>query len=83
MSQEILNVHHLYLQLRNENSNLQNQIERLNEQIVNAQNEKDQYMARAQRVLQEKEELINLKEDTSDDNNAFANYIDMLKYERI
>lgn len=83
LNKQLLNMQHLYCAMRNENSNLQFQVERANEQVAEAQIEKDQYIARAQRILQEKEKLISFnQENTSDDNeNIFATYKEELKKE--
>lgn len=81
LNKQLLNMQHLYCAMRNEHSNLQFQVERANEQVAEAQIEKDQYIARAQRILQEKEKLISFnQENTSDDNeNIFATYKEELK----
>ncbi|CAG9855088.1 unnamed protein product [Phyllotreta striolata] len=82
LNKQLLNMHHIYSALRNENSNLQFQIERANEQAAEAQLEKDQYLARAQRILQEKEHLLSLNQAaTSEDDNIFASYNAELKKE--
>ncbi|KAF5300381.1 hypothetical protein FQR65_LT01002 [Abscondita terminalis] len=62
INQQLINIRHLYSELQNENSNLQSQLDRTNESLVATQNEMEQYRARAQRILQEKEKLINLKQ---------------------
>lgn len=62
LQKQLLNLKHLYSEIKNENSNLWLQLERSNEQIVEAQNEKEQYKIRAQRILQEKEKLISIME---------------------
>lgn len=71
----------MYSELKNENSNLQFQIERCNEQVGQAQIEKDQYIARAQRILQEKEKLISLKQEnvSNEETNIFETYNEELK----
>ncbi|XP_049820330.1 golgin-84 isoform X2 [Aethina tumida] len=84
LNKQLLNLQHLYSGLRNDNSNLQTQIERTNEQLSFAQQEKEQYIARAQRILQEKENLIALKQENAspeENENIFANYNDQLKEE--
>ncbi|XP_060537364.1 golgin-84 isoform X2 [Cylas formicarius] len=82
INRQLLNMQHLYSEMRNENSNLQFQLDRTNEQLTLAQQEKDQYVARAQRILQEKEKLIAVK-DTNDikDENILTTYNDELKNE--
>ncbi|KAJ8985857.1 hypothetical protein NQ317_006229 [Molorchus minor] len=81
LNKQLLNMQHLYSELRNENTNLQFQIERCNEQVTQAQIEKDQYIARAQRILQEKERLIALKQEnvTDESQNIYATYNEELK----
>ncbi|KAL1493465.1 hypothetical protein ABEB36_011512 [Hypothenemus hampei] len=64
LNKQLLNIQHLYSEMRNENSNLQIQVERLHKQLDSAQYEREQYVARAQRILQEKEKLISLKKET-------------------
>ncbi|XP_057672886.1 golgin-84 isoform X2 [Diorhabda carinulata] len=84
LNKQLLNMQHLYSDLRNENSNLRFQIERANEQVAEAQIEKDQYIARAQRILQEKERLISLKQQNNSDENVeniFTTYNEELKRE--
>ncbi|KAJ8955333.1 hypothetical protein NQ318_003427 [Aromia moschata] len=84
LNKQLLNMQHLYSELRNENANLQFQIERSNEQVAQAQIEKDQYIARAQRILQEKERLISLKQENSsseETQNIYATYNEELKRE--
>lgn len=84
VNKQLLNMQHLYSEMRNENSNLQFQIERLNEQLSLAQNEKEQYVARAQRILQEKEKLITLKQTSAsseESDNIFTTYNEELKKE--
>ncbi|KAJ8936442.1 hypothetical protein NQ314_012304 [Rhamnusium bicolor] len=84
LNKQLLNMQHLYSELRNENANLQFQVERSNEQVAQAQIEKDQYIARAQRILQEKERLISLKQEntsTEEAQNIFATYNEELKRE--
>lgn len=53
----------MYSELQNENSNLQSQLDRVNENFILTQNEMEQYRARAQRILQEKEKFIELKNE--------------------
>ncbi|KAK4872126.1 hypothetical protein RN001_016250 [Aquatica leii] len=65
INQQLINIRHLYSELQNENSNLQSQLERTNESLIVTQNEMEQYRARAQRILQEKEKLINLKQNNA------------------
>lgn len=82
LNKQLLNIQHLYSELKNENCNLQFQIERCNEQVAQAQMEKDQYIARAQRILQEKEKLISLKQENvshEETNNIFETYNEELK----
>ncbi|KAJ8923600.1 hypothetical protein NQ315_010179 [Exocentrus adspersus] len=83
LNKQLINMQHMYSELRNENANLQFQIERCNEQVAQAQVEKDQYIARAQRILQEKEKLISLKQENtfSETSNLFETYNEELKKE--
>ncbi|CAG9762338.1 unnamed protein product [Ceutorhynchus assimilis] len=85
-NKQLLHIQHLYSEMRNENASLQFQVERLNEQLASAQNEKEQYVARAQRILLEKEKLISLKQTSSEndqenDSSIFVNYNEELKKE--
>lgn len=81
---QFLNIQHLYSEIRNENISLQFKVDRLNEQLASAQSEKEQYVARAQRILQEKEKLISLNQADHDsneqENNIFMTYNEELKY---
>lgn len=81
---QFLNIQHLYSEIRNENISLQFKVDRLNEQLASAQSEKEQYVARAQRILQEKEKLISLNqgdhESNEQENNIFMTYNEELKY---
>lgn len=81
---QFLNIQHLYSEIRNENISLQFKVDRLNEQLASAQSEKEQYVARAQRILQEKEKLISLNQgdhvSNEQENNIFMTYNEELKY---
>ncbi|XP_066158897.1 golgin-84 isoform X2 [Euwallacea fornicatus] len=87
VNKQLLNIQHLYSEIRNENANLQFQVDRLNEQLSSAQSEKEQYVARAQRILQEKEKLIALKQKNPGneiedvERNIYMNYSDEQKKE--
>ncbi|XP_030748447.1 golgin-84 [Sitophilus oryzae] len=84
VTKELLNIQHLYLEMRNENANLHSQIERINEQLIQSQKEKEQYVIRAQRILQEKEKLIELKQTNNSGEqgrNIFETYNEELKKE--
>ncbi|XP_050519102.1 golgin-84 [Diabrotica virgifera virgifera] len=84
LNKQLLNMQHLYSDLRNENFNLQFQMEKASEQVTEAQIEKDQYIARAQRILQEKEKLISLKQEnqsSENNDNIFITYNEELKKE--
>ncbi|XP_066258854.1 golgin subfamily A member 5 isoform X2 [Euwallacea similis] len=87
VNKQLLNIQHLYSEIRNENVNLQFQVDRLNEQLALAQSEKEQYVARAQRILQEKEKLIALKQENSGneiekvERNIYMNYNEEQKKE--
>lgn len=86
MNKDLLNLRHLYNELLNENSQLKTQLERSNEYAAIAQNEMEQYKIRAQRILQEKEKLINLKNNNSSNNcecnhNVINTYNEELKKE--
>ncbi|KAG5872813.1 hypothetical protein JTB14_015342 [Gonioctena quinquepunctata] len=84
LNKKLLDLQHLYSELRNENAGLRFQVERTNEQLVEVQKEKDQYMARAQRILQEKEALISLKQENKSNKemeNIFSTYNNELKKE--
>lgn len=74
----------MYSEIRNENISLQFKVDRLNEQLASAQSEKEQYVARAQRILQEKEKLISLNQgdhvSNEQENNIFMTYNEELKY---
>ena len=68
--------------MQNENTNLRNDIERAHEAVYQAQNEMEQYKSRAQRILQEKEDLINLQHSSLKDpveNNMIDTYNAELK----
>lgn len=83
LQKQLLHLKHLYSETKNQNNNLQLQLERATDQIAETQIEKDQYKARAQRILQEKEKLISMKnegqgsEDT--DNIIIMKYNEQLK----
>lgn len=81
ISQQLLNIQHLYSETNNENINLLAQLERANEIVSAAQNEMEQYKARAQRILQEKEILIAFKKEVETDENTciLATYNEELK----
>lgn len=83
-AREILNMQHLYSELKNENAVLGEQLQRANESIAATVEEMEQYKIRAQRVLQEKEKLISYKEkvgsgDTQCDSAILANYLEETK----
>lgn len=78
LQKQLLNMKHLYSEMKNENTNLQLQLERATEQVSEAQIEKEQYKARAQRILQEKEKLICIKSDGQDTEEENGNV--MIKY---
>lgn len=84
INQQILNIQHLYSEIKNENINLKAQLERANDSVVQAQNEMELYKARAQRILQEKENLISFKkEDVIESNeklSVLSNYNEELKF---
>lgn len=65
LNKQLLNLQHLYREIQNENTNIQTQVDRSNESVKQAQEEMEQYKARAQRVLQEKEKLFALKNQPS------------------
>lgn len=82
LQKQLINLKHLYSEMKNENSNLQLQLERVTEQVSEVQIEKEQYKARAQRILQEKEKLISIKSEeseTGEDNNVVFKYTEQLK----
>ncbi|XP_044765050.1 golgin-84 [Coccinella septempunctata] len=85
LSKQLLNVQHLYSEIRNENSILKSNLERANEAVNSAEMEMEQYKARAHRILQEKERIICLKPgDTALDNveeNIYRSYNEELKNE--
>ncbi|XP_044256629.1 golgin-84 [Tribolium madens] len=83
LNKQLLNLQHLYAELRNENANLRTQIEASNYLVSTAQSEMEQYKARAQRILQEKEDLIRLKNEnkSSQNDQILTNYNDELKKE--
>ncbi|CAH1153574.1 unnamed protein product [Phaedon cochleariae] len=84
LNKQLLNLTHVYSEQRNENANLQFQVERANEQLAEAHLEKHQYIARAQKILQDKEKLISLKQDNNIDQetkDVFAIYNEELKRE--
>lgn len=84
MNQQLTNIRHSYSELQNENANVQNQLERATESLMATQKEMEKYRARAQRILQEKEKLIGLKQSnvTAINNNEeiLATYNKELKY---
>lgn len=83
LSKQLLNMQHLYLEMRNENSILKSTLERANEAVNIAEMEMEQYKARAHRILQEKEKIICLKPDdnTSEnvEENLYRSYYEELK----
>ncbi|KAB0801227.1 hypothetical protein PPYR_05581 [Photinus pyralis] len=83
LNQQLINMRHMYCELQNENSNLQSQLERTSETLLATQSEMEQYRARAQRILQEKEKLIRLKQDDPGETNEliFNNYNEELRKE--
>ncbi|XP_008193631.1 golgin-84 isoform X2 [Tribolium castaneum] len=83
LNKQLLNLHHLYAELRNENANLRSQVEASNYLVATAQSEMEQYKARAQRILQEKDDLIRLKNEnkSSQNDQILTNYHDELKKE--
>lgn len=73
---------HLYCDVKNENMNLQSQLERANESIFAAKTEMEQYRVRAQRILQEKERLIAERDQPcleKNDNSILVTYNEQLK----
>ncbi|RZC38354.1 golgin-84, partial [Asbolus verrucosus] len=84
LNKQLLNIQHLCAELRNENINLQSQVETANYLVATAQSEMEQYKARAQRILQEKEDLIALKNKSKSPENSdyiMTNYNDELRKE--
>jgi myosin heavy subunit len=84
LNKELLNLQHLCAELRNENTNLRSQVEASNYLVTTAQSEMEKYKARAQRILQEKEDLILLKNQSRSAENSdqiLTNYSDELKKE--
>ncbi|XP_063928347.1 golgin-84 isoform X2 [Zophobas morio] len=84
LSKQLLNLQHLYAELRNENTTLCSQVEASNYLVTTAQSEMEQYKARAQRILQEKENLILLKNESKSLENSdqiLTNYNEELKKE--
>lgn len=84
INQQILNIRHLYSEIKNENSSLKAQLERANESVLQAQNEMEQYKARAQRILQEKENLMSFKREDFIESNeklsVLSNYNEEMKF---
>lgn len=84
INHQMLNVLHLYSEAKNENVSLKAQLDRANETVLHAQNEMEQYKARAQRILQEKENLLSFKREGFTDLNqkltAMSTFIEELKY---
>lgn len=78
LQKQLLHLKHLYSETKNENNNLQLQLERATEQIAETQIEKDQYKARAQRILNEKERLISMKNEGQGSENT--DNIHVIKY---
>lgn len=81
---QILNLQHLYSEIKNENAVLNEQLKRANEYVAAINVEMEQYKVRAQRVLQEKEKLISYKKDVGcndgeSNNGILANYLEELK----
>lgn len=71
LSKEILNLQHMHSGLLHENSNLQSQLDRANEAVLLAQNEMQEYRARARRMLEDREKaLLPQQEQTSLDINS-------------
>lgn len=82
LNKQLLNLQHLCSELRNENTNLRSQVEASNYLVTTAQSEMEQYKARAQRILQEKEDLIRLKNEnksSESEEQILTNYYDELK----
>lgn len=83
VNKQLLNVQHLYAEVRNENVSLQSQVERINEQLTQTQMEKEQYVIRAQRILSEKEKLLSLNQanvTNEESGNTFVLYSEEIKY---
>lgn len=84
VNQQILNIQHLYSEIKNENINLRAQLQRADESVVQAQNEMELYKARAQRILQEKENLISFKKEdvvaSNEKLSVLSNYNEELKF---
>lgn len=82
LQKQLLNMKHLYSEIKNENVNLQLQLERATEQVSEVQIEKEQYKARAQRILQEKEKIISIKHEgqgIEESDNVVLKYNEQLK----
>lgn len=81
LQKQLLNLKHLYSEMKNENNNLELQLERANEQILETQLEKEQYKARAQRILHNKEKLISIKNEPQDliEDSIIIKYNEQLK----
>lgn len=84
LNRQILTVQHLHSEEKNENGNLKIQLERASERVLHAQNEMEQYKVRAQRILQEKENLISFKKEDFIESNeqlsVISIYNEELKY---
>lgn len=78
LQNQLLHLKHLYSETKNDNTNLQLQLERATEQIADTQIEKEQYKARAQRILNEKEKLIAMKNDGQ--GSEITDYLVVIKY---
>lgn len=68
LSKQLLNLQHLYYEVKNQNDNLQAQVQNANESAAAARSEMEQYRSRAQRILQEKEKMISFKEHVQIEN---------------
>lgn len=82
LQKQLLNMKHLYSEIKNENTNFQLKLDRLTEQVSEVQIEKEQYKARAQRILQEKEKLISIKNEghgIEESDNVMLKYNEQLK----
>lgn len=82
LSKELLNIKHQYSQLSNDNTNLRYQIESLTKQLSEAEKEKNIYIARAQRILQEKEQTVALQQSSlnkDETENVYAAYNEELR----
>ncbi|CAH0546651.1 unnamed protein product [Brassicogethes aeneus] len=80
LNRQLLNLQHLYSELRNNRVNLESKIQRLNEELDNTQKAKEQYKVRAYRILQEKEKFIK-ENDKEVNDDIYANYNENLKEE--